>query len=76
MKTLIHTVFIDTSSEYQAIKKEFRKCLMTGGAVIRIKEGLTKNELLEIRNKFYSLLEPHNVASMIINEVDKKLVER
>lgn len=73
---MIHTVYINSQSEYNAVKKEFRKCLMTGGAVIRISENLSIEELHSIRNTFLPLVEPHNVASMIIDEVTKILSQQ
>lgn len=67
---MIHTIFIDENSEINGLKKEFRKKLMTGGAVIRLKPGLSEEQKNLVRNNFMPHAEPNNIAEMVLKELD------
>ena len=49
---MIHTIEIDGSAELEPLRKEFRKKLMTGGGVIRIRAGLVASELQLLCDRF------------------------
>ncbi len=61
---MIHTIEIDGSTELEPLRKEFRKKLMTGGGVIRIRAGLEASELQQLCDRF--------VASGVVSTGDEK----
>lgn len=63
---MIHTVHVDPSTTLLALKKEFRKKLMTGGAVLRIAEGLSADEQEQILSTFIDAAEPNNIAELVL----------
>jgi hypothetical protein len=68
---MIHTILIDTSVEPEALKKEFRKKLMTGGAVVRLPADLSDTGKNEIFATFAPHARPNNVCSMVLIELAK-----
>jgi hypothetical protein len=63
---MIHTVFVDAGTEPENLKKEIRKKLMTGGAVIRIRNGLTEAEQRAIFRQFSSEALPNSIAAQVL----------
>ena len=66
---MIHTIEVDADTDPEFLKKQFRKKLMTGGAVIRLKKGLSLLECERVVKKFLEFAAPHNFATMVIKEV-------
>ena len=68
---MIHRVEIDETTSFEALKKEFRKKLMTGGAVVRIKPGLNEAQLAQIRAEFAPHCKSFGIADEVIKELSK-----
>lgn len=66
---MIHKIEIDDTVTFDALAKEFRKKLMTGGAVVRLRDGLTSEQRERIRAEF----EPHCKKFGIADEVIREL---
>jgi hypothetical protein len=68
---MIHKFEIDDTVTFEELKREFRKKLMTGGAVVRLRSGLTPEQCERIRAEF----EPHcnnfGIADEVIRELSK-----
>lgn len=66
---MIHTVYVDANTDVNALKKVFRKKLMTGGAVIRLADGLNEEQMWQIFHQFAADAVSHNVCSMVLREL-------
>ena len=69
---MIHKILINEKTDLKELKKLFRKKLMTGGAVIRLEEGLNESQLISIYETFSIETEPNNVQSMVLRELAKE----
>jgi hypothetical protein len=63
---MIHTVYVDAETDLLGLKKEVRKKLMTGGAVIRLRDGLTPAEQRAIFNRYSSEARPNSIAAQVL----------
>ncbi len=63
---MIHTLVVDADTYLADLKKNFRRKLMTGGAVIRLKDGLTAAEQRAIFNRFRGEAQPNNIAAQVL----------
>lgn len=70
---MIHTLFVSATTEPEALQKEFRKKLMTGGAIIRLEKGLSDDDLKLIAERFSPLVQPYNLAALVLEEVTRAL---
>jgi hypothetical protein len=68
---MIHEIEIDRESEPVSLKKLFRKKLMTGGAVFRLKPSLSDSEIAALFTLFSGEAQPHNMCSMVLVELAK-----
>jgi hypothetical protein len=68
---MIHTIEVDSTSTVSELKKVFRKKLMTGGAVVRLRPGLSSEELESIMQTFGPNAEPHSLQEMVLVELAK-----
>lgn len=66
---MIHTIYVDADTEVAALKKLFRKKLMTGGAVLRLADGLTSEQFWSIFERFAPEAASHNLCSMVLREL-------
>jgi hypothetical protein len=72
---MIHTLSVDENFELSALKKEFRKKLMTGGAVIRIAGDVSEQGIERIFLKLEEeLVDAAPIKNGIIEEVLKEIV--
>ncbi len=69
---MIHTLFIEPGDTFLEIKKKFRKCLMTGGGVLRLREGLNLSELEGIEKEFVPHIEPNGIAEEVVKQFRKR----
>ena len=69
--TLISTIYVDLDSEPEALKKLFRKKLMTGGAVLRLSPDLQGDDFFRIFDRFAPQAMSHNLCSMVLVELAK-----
>jgi hypothetical protein len=73
---MIHTLSLDADLDLDALKKEFRKKLMTGGAVIRIPADISEPEIerifLKVEEKIGDSAPKKN---SIVEEVLKELAK-
>jgi len=68
---MIHTLEIDCESEPQGLRKLFRKKLMTGGAVVRLKADLSPDEREQIFQTFAPDAKEHSLDAMVLTELAK-----
>lgn len=68
---MIHVLEIDENSEPVAVKKAFRKKLMTGGGVVRLKAGLSEDQLAHLVEVFSAGVVANGVQAMVLREVAK-----
>ena len=68
---MIHTLYVSATTEPEALQKEFRKKLMTGGAVVRLNEGLTETELTSIAERFFADAKRYNLSALVLEEISK-----
>ncbi len=68
---MIHTLYIEPGETFLEVKKKFRKCLMTGGGVLRLREGLTNSELESIMKEFEPYVEANGIAEEVLRQVSK-----
>lgn len=66
---MIHTICVDEATELKSLKKEFRKCLMTGGAVVRLKPDLSTEQISQMIEMFSPGAEPHSLQCMVLEEI-------
>lgn len=66
---MIHKIFVDPETELSALKKLYRKRLMTGGAVIRLEEGLAENELKQLFDRFKLGAEENNLQTEVLEQI-------
>ncbi len=81
---MIHTIEVTKELSHEELKKELRKKLMTGGAVIRIAPGATDEELMIILDRYLPVAEPYSAAAQVLRaiaqrdslpvEIEKKLL--
>lgn len=72
---MIHTLFVSPETTFEGLKKDFRKKLMTGGAIVRLLEGLEGEDLRIICERFLPESKRHSLAAMVLEQValNKKL---
>ncbi|MFN8389499.1 MAG: hypothetical protein U0136_04335 [Bdellovibrionota bacterium] len=63
---MIHTVFVDTETALPELRKEVRKKLMTGGAVIRLRPGLSGEDRRRLFNSFLPNARPNSIAAQVL----------
>lgn len=68
---MIHTILVAGDVEPATLKKEFRKRLMTGGAVVRLRAGLTEGDVRSLFEKFVSEAKRYNLGALILEEIAK-----
>ena len=66
---MIHRIEVDASSKHEVLAKEFRKKLMTGGAVVRLSAGHTSEDLRCLFNEFAPVAKPHSLAELVLREL-------
>ncbi len=71
---MIHTLTVDEEFELGALRKEFRKKLMTGGAVVRIPAHLAEDNIENIFARLDQALDGtvptrHSIAEEILREL-------
>lgn len=66
---MIHTLHVTPDSDLGTLQKEMRKRLMTGGAVIRIAEGVSELELQGLLERFLPEARPFNLATQVLVEI-------
>jgi len=71
---MIHTLYIEPGDKFLEVKKQFRKFLMTGGGVIRLREDLKEEELSCIECEFLRYVEPNGVAEEVIKQVELRRI--
>ena len=69
---MIHTIEISDQTAVAPLKKLFRKKLMTGGAVLRLKADLSPEQLEHIFSAFSEGATEHNVQGMVLRELAKE----
>lgn len=68
---MIHTLLVSPETEPAELKKEMRKKLMTGGAVIRLAPELSTQELEMICEKFKPEAERFSLAAEVLVQAAK-----
>ena len=68
----IHKVLLTPDSEPKAYKKQFRKGLMTGGAVVEISEEIDENSALKLIELFSVDAVPNGVQRLVIKELGER----
>jgi len=63
---MIHKIYVSSETELGELKKNVRKKLMTGGAVLRIEESAPEAELSSIFERFSPAAERNNLAAEIL----------
>ncbi len=63
---MIHTIAVAPGLTPEELKKVLRKKLMTGGAVVRLKPGLTDAEKCELFEQFAPIAERHSAAALVL----------
>lgn len=66
---MIHTIDITKESTPLEVKKVFRKRLMTGGAVVRLSQGLDAETLESLTDAFLLEATEHNVQGAVLREI-------
>ena len=69
---MIHRVCLEKGSELGALKKLFRKKLMTGGAVFELAEGLGEEGQLELIERFSGEAREYNLAGLALETIAKQ----
>ncbi len=69
---MIHTLYVSAETEPAELKKQMRKKLMTGGAVVRLGDELSADELGQIFNRFSPVAERHSVAAEVLVQLAGK----
>jgi len=67
---VIHTLYIEAEDTFLEVKKKFRKYLMTGGGVIRLKEGLISSDLDKLEREFSPHLESNGIAEEVLKQIE------
>lgn len=68
---MIHKILVGPETDIQDLKKEVRKRLMTGGAVVRLRDGLGSEDLEKIIETYCPNVERHGVQASVLIEVAK-----
>jgi len=68
----IHKVILKPDSEIKTYKKEFRKCLMTGGAVVELSDEIGPSEAKNLIEKFSVGLVDNGVQELVIKHLREK----
>ena len=66
---MIHTVEVDTEISPSTLQKEFRKKLMTGGAILKVKSDLSAEDRLALFHRYLELAGRNNLASLVLIEL-------
>jgi len=66
---VIHVVEIDAEISPDELRKQFRKKLMTGGAVLRLREGLSTQDLEKLYANFVDEALENNLAGLVLAEL-------
>ncbi len=68
----IHKVLLKPDTELKAYKKEFRKCLMTGGAVVEISDEIDESSALKLIEVFSVDAVPNGVQRLVLKELKSR----
>ena len=71
---MIHVVEVDAEISPDELRKIFRKKLMTGGAVLRLRDGLGANDLEKIYARFVDEALENNLAGLVLAELARAAV--
>lgn len=63
---MIHTIPVAPGITPDELKKQLRKKLMTGGAVVRLRPGLSDAEKHELFEVFAPVAERHSAAALVL----------
>ena len=66
---MIHTIVVTPETDPEEYRKQFRKKLMTGGAVVRLPVDLAEEGCRRIFEKFEPLAEAHGIAAEVIRQL-------
>ena len=66
---MIHTIVVTPETDPTEYRKQFRKKLMTGGAVVRLSDDLQGDGCRKIYEKFEPLVEEHGIAAEVIRQL-------
>ena len=66
---MIRTFEVGPSTSPTALRKEFRKLLMTGGGIVRLAAGLSEQDLRTIFDSFSPDAVGHNLSAMVLEQV-------
>lgn len=69
---MIHRVEVDEETAPEELKKLFRKRLMTGGAVIRLRSGINFTGQEKLLARYLPLVQPNNIGSLVLRELAKE----
>ena len=69
---MIHKVVLEADSQPKAYKKEFRKKLMTGGAVVTLSEEIGIEEASSLIERFSEGAEPNGVQELVVRHLKEK----
>jgi hypothetical protein len=72
---MIHTVIVDRLATPASLKKEFRKKLMTGGAVLSLSSELSEDDILELVTRFSADAHSNNLSELCLLEIAKLATE-
>ncbi len=66
---MIHRILVGPETEISPLKKLFRQKLMTGGAVVRLRDGLNSNDLECMVDAFSEGVTPNGVQAAVLGEI-------
>ncbi|MCB0344828.1 MAG: hypothetical protein KDD66_06915 [Bdellovibrionales bacterium] len=66
---MIHKIFVNQETDPAALKKLYRKKLMTGGAVIRLESGIELPQLCELYEKFCESASQTNLQTEVLEQI-------
>ena len=66
---MIHTITIQVDTELTALKKDVRKKLMTGGAVVRLADSLSTEEIGILAERYIAEYQPNAISEMVLCEI-------
>lgn len=66
---MIHTLVVRPGMSAEELRKEFRKRLMTGGAVVRLPQRLTSEEQQLLVEEFLPIAIPHSAAAEVMRQL-------
>ena len=68
---MINTLIVDASTELDLLKKEARKLLMTGGAIIRLSDSLTAADCEMLFARFHPAADRFNLAGEVMRQLSR-----